>query len=339
MSTFSQYGEGEGLVTVVNDKVSYFLKESLTRFAVPMFFILSGIAFYKDYDNKKYGKKIKSRVFSLVIPYLLWNTIWMLFDIVCSYTFISRFFVGRQPFELSAVNILTGIFLRGRNLPFWFIEDLIIFAFAAPLIYLLIRNKYVGIISVTAIAILAHFGIGLPPAVFYYSTTIVHYMIGAIIGKHFFGFVAKKSGKGLRWGSLAFLILYVVMKNLFPPAERTSDSILTITVYLLAAFALWNTLDIFIDRVKPRAIYGRSFPIFAIHLNLAAIITKLILIVISRNPWFAIPNFILTAVLTVLIINLICVFMERFTPRIYGVLMGNRIRKKNKSPDPLPSSK
>jgi hypothetical protein len=164
-------------------------------------------------------------------------------------------------------------------------------------------------------------------------------MIGAIIGKHFFGFVAKKSGKGLRWGSLAFLILYVVMKNLFPPAERTSDSILTITVYLLAAFALWNTLDIFIDRVKPRAIYGRSFPIFAIHLNLAAIITKLILIVISRNPWFAIPNFILTAVLTVLIINLICVFMERFTPRIYGVLMGNRIRKKNKSPDPLPSSK
>jgi hypothetical protein len=334
MSTFSQYGEGEGAVTFINDHVSYLLKESLTRFAVPMFFILSGIAFYKDYDNKQYVRKIKSRVSTLVIPYLLWNTIWMLFDIVCSYTFISNFFVGRKPFELTAVNVLLAIFLRKRNLPFWFILDLILFAVAAPLIHLLIRNKYVGIASAAAIAVLAHFGIGLPNAVFYSATAILFYMIGAIIGKHFFGLVAKKARKGLQWGSLAFLVLYVIMKNLFPPAELTSDSLLTVTVYVLCAFALWNTVDLFIDRIKPRALYRRSFAIFAIHMNLSAIITKLILILVSRDPWFAIPNFVLSVVLTVLIINYTCAFMERFTPGIYGVLMGNRTRKKKGEPTP-----
>ena len=68
------------LISVVNNKVSYFFSDSITRFAVPMFFVLSGISFFKDYNNKKYLSKIKSRLFTLVIPYLLWNTIWMLWE-------------------------------------------------------------------------------------------------------------------------------------------------------------------------------------------------------------------------------------------------------------------
>jgi hypothetical protein len=329
ISSFAQYGDSGHFISAINGKMAYFVSESITRFAVPMFFILSGIAFYKDYDNKKYFKKIKSRVFTLVIPYLLWNTLWMIFDIVCSYTFISRFFTGRKPFVLTFSSFMLGIFHNGNNGPFWFVFNLIIFSAAAPLIYLLIRNKYVGIVSVGIIAVLTYFDFGLPSSVFSTPISIVFYMIGAIIGKHFFALTTKKAGKGLGWGSVSFLVVYIVAKNIFPPAINTwtDDLFLKSVIFVLASFALWNAVDLFIDYIRPRAIYGRSFAIFAMHINISAIITKLIALCLPRTPWMAIPNFIITVILTLIVINVVCVLLERFLPHVNAVLMGNRRKK------------
>ena len=83
-SDFTQDVVSDSLISVVNSKVFYFFSESITRFAVPMFFMMSGITFFKNYDNKKYLTKIKARIFTLVIPYLLWNTVWMLWEIFTS---------------------------------------------------------------------------------------------------------------------------------------------------------------------------------------------------------------------------------------------------------------
>lgn len=329
ISSFDQYGDSGHLISVINGKIAYFVSESITRFAVPMFFILSGIAFYKDYDNKKYFKKIKSRVFTLVIPYLLWNTLWMVFDIICSYTFISRFFTGRKPFVLTFSSVMLGIFHNGNNGPFWFVFNLIIFSAAAPLIYLLIRNKYVGIVSVGIIAVLTYFGFGLPSSVFSTPISIVFYMIGAMIGKHFFALTTQKAGKGLGWGSVFFLVIYIVAKNIFPPVLNTwtDDLLLKSVIFVLASFALWNAVDLFIDYIRPRAIYGRSFAVFAMHINISAIIAKLIALCLPRTPWMAIPNFIITVILTLIVINVVCVLLERFLPHVNAVLMGNRIRR------------
>ena len=62
-SYFSQEIVSDRFVSVLNHKVSYFFSCSITRFAVPMFFMLSGITFFKGYNNKKYFAKIKSRLF------------------------------------------------------------------------------------------------------------------------------------------------------------------------------------------------------------------------------------------------------------------------------------
>ena len=75
----------------------------LAEVAVPMFFIISGALFYKNYTPSKTLEKYKSRFFSLVIPYLFWNTLWMIFDIICSYTAISKFFIGRQKFKITFI--------------------------------------------------------------------------------------------------------------------------------------------------------------------------------------------------------------------------------------------
>lgn len=325
-SYFAQdIGDGS-FISIVNHKVSYFFSCSITKFAVPMFFMLSGMTFFKDYDNKKYFKKIKSRVFTLVIPYLLWNTIWMLWQIFTSYSFLAKFSTG-EPYSLTITSILKGVFFYGCNAPFWFIFDIIVFSFAAPLVFLIIRNKYIGTLAIIGLSIASLFGIYVPEAVFYYPMSAVFYLIGAIIGYHFFDVASKKSSKPLKIASVVFLFAYILAKNIVPQELQIDNYLLQTVVYTLASFSLWNILDIFIERIKPRAIYRRSFAIYAMHLNIAIIILKIFSFCLPQSPWLEIPKFIGMVVLTLIAINCVCAFLERYLPKIYALFMGNRVKK------------
>ena len=326
-SYFTQdIGDGS-LASVINHKVSYFFSCSITKFAVPMFFMMSGITFFKDYNNKKYSAKIKSRLFTLVIPFLLWNTIWMLWEIFTSHSFIAQFSES-GPYPLTITSILKGIFFYNCNIPFWYIFDLIIFSFAAPLVFLVIKNRYVGIVSIIGLSIVSLYGIYLPEAVFYNPMSIVFYLTGAVIGYHFFDFASKKSSKTMQITSLIFLLAYIVAKNI-APREIHIDNYLTQTiVYTLAAFSLWNIADMFVEKIKPRAIYRRSFAIYAMHLPIAIAILKVLTFCTPHNEWLEIPKFIIMIVLTLVVINLVCAFLEKFAPKINATLMGNRMRKK-----------
>ena len=329
-SNFAPEVASDSLISLVNHKVSYFFANSITRFAVPMFFMLSGITFFKGYDNKKYFQKIKSRIFTLVIPYLLWNTIWMLWEIFTSYSFLARFSENSEPFVLTLSNILKGIFFYGCNIPFWYVFDLIIFSLAAPLVFLIVKKKSIGIITIICLSIVSLFGIHLPMTVFYYPMAIVFYLLGAVIGYHYFDLATKKSSKPLQIASLVFLAAYILAKNI-APREIHIDNYLTQTiVYTLAAFSLWNIADIFIEKIKPRAIYRRSFAIYAMHLPVALVIHKILTVCLPKSEWLEIPKFIIMIPTTIILINFACAILERFTPRIYATLMGNRLNKKAK---------
>ena len=114
-STFENYDSN-----AVLRFVSSLFSHSIGRIAVPLFFIIAGVAFYRDYTDGKYVDKLKSRIRSLVIPFLLWNIINMAFEIVAS-TFFSQYFVGREKIVLTLPNIMFGIFHYQYNRPFWFI--------------------------------------------------------------------------------------------------------------------------------------------------------------------------------------------------------------------------
>ena len=325
-SNFAPDVAGDSLISFVNYKVSYFFSNSITRYAVPMFFIMSGITFFKGYDNKKYFSKIKSRLFTLVIPYLLWNTIWMFWEIFTSYSFLAKLSTS-EPYPLTLINILKGIFFYGCNIPFWFIFDLIIFSLAAPLVFLIIKNKYVGIISVVLLSVVSLFGIYLPGSVFYYPMAIVFYLVGAIIGFHFFDFASKEASKPMRIASLVFLVAYIVAKTIVPQKMHIDNYLMQTVTYTLAAFSLWNITDAFIERIDSRAIFKRSFAVYAMHLPIAIVILKILDFCCGQNEWLKIPKFIIMVVSTLIIINLVCAFLEKFAPKIYATLMGNRMKK------------
>ena len=112
----------------------------ITNICVPLFFVMSGYLFFWNVpgkpDAKWFWKKIRSRFFTLLIPYLIAVVIaWL-----CYY------------FALKAVPSMVDGFLGDRwkdplfvfwtgpvNLSLWFIRELMIVVVLSPLIYLIIR--------------------------------------------------------------------------------------------------------------------------------------------------------------------------------------------------------
>ena len=80
-------------VTLISEKTNlyamfeYFISNGLGRFAVPMFFIFSGFLFFRNYKSIKesYFVKLKSRFFSIIIPYICWAIVSGLFMLLLNY--------------------------------------------------------------------------------------------------------------------------------------------------------------------------------------------------------------------------------------------------------------
>ncbi len=174
----------------------WFLRTFAT-IAVPLFFIISGALFYRDYTQQKYLKKLKNRLFTLVIPFLLWNVINMIIQFILTSPFVLKL-TGSQmeaP-EPTLINILKGLFLREYNGQMWFVQTLIIFCIFAPVIYCFLKSKIVGAITIASVIVLFSFEIRLPNSVFGAADSIIYYLIGAYIGCHYFdSFMQKRERK------------------------------------------------------------------------------------------------------------------------------------------------
>lgn len=109
------------------EKMEFFFSSFLGETAVPGFFFLSGLLFFhKLYSSAVWFRKLRSRLFSYLLPYLLWNS---------GMTGLYLAF-GRAPFRPES--ILEGIFLYRYNPVFWYFYQLILLTYAFPFMALFV---------------------------------------------------------------------------------------------------------------------------------------------------------------------------------------------------------
>lgn len=137
---------------------SFIIREYILYFcsvAVPLFFLFSGYLYFlgvESFDKETYRIKTKKRIKTLVIPYLFWNTLYLLFH-------VSRYYFSHDSFLSSGCksiesyslfdwiscyfyqNVITSISsYYPLNVPLWFLRDLIIYVLFSPLIYYLVKK-------------------------------------------------------------------------------------------------------------------------------------------------------------------------------------------------------
>lgn len=116
----------------------------ICRIAVPCFFFFSGFLFFQgleDWDFSVWKQKMKRRIHSLLIPYLLWNLLAVI--LIYGYDYFAHIF---HPNHLFAnFGGLAGIMLDSgdgfpADFPLWFLRDLIFFTALTPIFHLLVKK-------------------------------------------------------------------------------------------------------------------------------------------------------------------------------------------------------
>lgn len=324
MSSFSQYTyEGTDAYTIVNF-CNIFFRKSFVLLAVPLFFIVSGATLFRNYDSIQYKKKLLQKVKTLLIPFICWNIINMIFSIVTSYSFVSNYFAGRQKFEITVLNIFLSIFFYKCNRPFWFVFNLMIFTVLTPIINRIITQKSTGVILVVAILILEVFDVRLPKNIFFEPESIIYYLFGCFIGKHYFNIFTKPSKIKMRVLSTILFTLITIYKVLVAYKLIELLKSIDIIITILYCLSFWVMIDVFINKITVKPYMNTSFFIYAMHVNISAIIIKLFYLLMPQYPLMSILNFIICSILSIILICIICKFLDRFFPRTYRVLSGNR---------------
>ena len=314
----------EGIIECIN----VFFRKSFVLTAVPLFFIISGATFFRDYKPSDYKKRLISRAKSILIPYLIWNTVNTLFELVISNTPISNYFAGREIVEINIRNILTGIFFYTSYGPFWFIFNLMIFIAITPLIYLIISKKRIAIPVMAGLLVLQTFGINLPEAMFFEAESLVYYIFGAFIGKYCFDwFASESSSKAHALGGIGILASTAFFFAQGIKLFTLPDSVNAV-VKIIASLSLWIVVDKLFRSIPVKNFMCDSFIVYATHDSLRSVFIKLFYLLFLKHPMMAVLNFFVASALTIITICVFCAFMRKFFPRIFAVISGSRVSKR-----------
>ena len=319
-SALSNYAAQSDTVAAVDEFITF----RICQVTVPMFFTLSGMLFFRNYSPEDYFKKLKKRFHSLVIPYLSWNVITVIFAAVTT-AFLSQYFAGRKPFEWSLSSVFLGVFHHKYNLPFWFIFSLIYFVICTPVVDLLTRNKYVSPLLIAGMLLLNVPEILVPRPVFSTPNTLIYYLVGAYIGRHWIEVFAKKVSKKISLLGLALIVIAIASECALAAGKYGAyEEIMRVVNRVVYVLGVWWFADLFVERIRVRPFMYHSFMIFAMHVDVGAVVAKLIYMALPKSAAFAYVSFAITVVLTLLIIEGISVLLKKYCGRLYGVLTGSR---------------
>ncbi|MGM9803925.1 MAG: acyltransferase family protein [Muribaculaceae bacterium] len=137
------------------------LCNQFVRIAVPFFFFVSGYFFFKEGNLtlRSYIAKLKRRAYTLLMPYMTWNMIYVLLYFVTQ-CFICSLTSGRNKLvvDYGLIDWLNVFWSLKDGMPIcyplWFVRDLMLVVVLSPLVYVLLQKLKVIALVVFALLFL-----------------------------------------------------------------------------------------------------------------------------------------------------------------------------------------
>lgn len=136
----------------------------IAHLAVPLFFVFSGYLFFvhlEDWNWNEWKRKMRSRLKSVLIPYLLWICVCILVKGHWQHASVLdyiRFFWNSTVWGAGKIDFLGHSAATTAPIlyPFWFLRDLLVVLSFTPLLYVCLRRRggYSSIIPFLFLAIL-----------------------------------------------------------------------------------------------------------------------------------------------------------------------------------------
>ena len=327
------------LYTLISTTCSYIIGP----LAIPAFYLFAGYLYFKNFstwDWNTYRHKTKTRFFTLVIPYLIWNLfpyfenvirclikndgcIWWYFDLIHNKGYLSMFWDYHSWFN--APNILSQkVPMYGPyNLPLWFLRDLIVIGWLSPVVFFFLKKlKVIGIILL---------------GFFYYSAIWWHQPGIGITGVFFFSLGAYFS-----ICKVDFLTQIKLIKPLFYMLTLVLGSLKLVyyntpfLVYIDGIFSIAGVFTIvllvsnYLEKTNQdkwvNSLSKTSFFIYALHTNIILNACKELIqpLRLSGTIGFQMIYYFTTPVLITGACVLIYKLFELLLPSVLKVLAGGR---------------
>ncbi len=141
----------DNITVPLYSNISYLISEIIGFLALPTFFVISGYLFFKGlrnnegcYNAELFVQKLKRRSKTLLVPYFLWNTIYLLLFLLGQAAFPELFSGSKMLIrDYKVIDFLNAFWRGGGNGPIcaqlWFIRDLIIMIILSPIIFFCFR--------------------------------------------------------------------------------------------------------------------------------------------------------------------------------------------------------
>lgn len=163
----------------------------------------------------------------LFIPYVIWTLLYYFIHVGVSYITPLRAVFNEPPITVTWKGIVDAV-LNYRYCAFlWFLQFLILLVVLSPLIYLLISNKYMGIVAIVLVLVIDSTGIcgdlafGSVQAQAFCNWLFI-YMTGGYIGIHGSGAVESKNTS---WLLLLASVILAVLAYYFSNIRRVCSPI------------------------------------------------------------------------------------------------------------------
>lgn len=307
-------------------KVLYPFSLWLGETGVPGFFVISGFLFFLS--KKSYSQKIKARVHTLLIPYILWNLFMLaLYGIAYAIGYPQNINGGSLA-DFQFTDYLRLFWDRGSYengnfvpilCPLWYIRNLLIMSILSPLMYYIIRYvRELFLIAITFWWLTTYHNAFIPQTILFFS-----------LGAYFSIFdinplkivSENKTIVLFLFGIFAVgdIFSHIVMGTPINLQLHRISLILNIPVLLLLAD--WCVRHEFTSKYLPNS----AFIVFCVHYPIVVLLRRFCISTFSDSSDFIhlLLYFACVIVATSLSIGFYCL-LERFFPKVKNILSGNR---------------
>lgn len=283
--------------------------------AVPVFFLITGFLFFRNFSMEKYASKLRSRFWSLVIPYIVWNAIgalfWFFVISLSEYKYVGGSYYFDNIFE-----VIGDIFAAKYNV-LWYIGVIIVYAIAAPLFYYLSKwGKIIGTISVVVFFIVGStFHHPFCSPLLWMSV----YMLGALLGTYYKDYMFKPQHWALTVSSFILFPITVYLDHQYGTMLTVNLRMWASLFFFIGLYDMLNAIFHF----KTYRVYSYSLFLYATHYIPIHVLQRYIIINGGSTAycWIAyllVPIFVVCAVLCT------AYLLDKHANRVYKFLSGNR---------------
>lgn len=325
----SPYIEGKSYPVVSNIQ-SFVTDFGLSIFAVPLFFFISGFLFFKNIAKcKDCFQNIKKRLRTLLLPYIIWNVVFVTWYVVMALVPTLSSYVNSDISSrislADPLGTLSFLFVEPAGFHLWFLRDLMLFVLISPLLYF--GLKKCPVIS----ALVIFLALGWIPRM-----GLLYFALGGLISLHG---LSDKLDCILKGKLTAICVMFYVVNAFLTtflwsePANQPANIIWHYYIQLvsiLSVLAFWGGYNMLISPEYQfsnniNKITSYTFFVYLFHEPTFNIIKKLTIKFIGENEYSLSVLFLINPFIILAISIFVGFVFRSFLPKVYKVFVGSRV--------------